>query len=109
MPAGLQITDEATTVELIRAFGTAYSDQATALNQANATQGDLASGWQGKASNTYSAGLDEWKAGLQKVSAALESIRDSMNEFANLTQSTEDDNIMHAQLQPVSTVAASWT
>ncbi|MEO3742084.1 WXG100 family type VII secretion target [Plantactinospora sp. B5E13] len=118
MPSGMQIVDEGSTVELVKAFGVAYSDQVSALNQANMTQGDLASGWQGQASNTYSAGLDEWKAGLQKVSAALESIRDSMSQFAQLTQSTEDDNIMFAQLQPATmtpvqagtpATPASWT
>ncbi|MGW0436567.1 WXG100 family type VII secretion target [Micromonospora sp. NPDC003197] len=92
-----KIVDEASTADLVRAFAQANSDQATAQNAARSAQGDLAAGWQGQASQSFGNTLDEWLAGLTKVTAALESLSDNMVEFARQTATTEDDNIRLAQ------------
>ncbi|MEV4346297.1 WXG100 family type VII secretion target [Actinoplanes sp. NPDC049596] len=99
--------DEASTRALLQAFQTAAEDQNAARNSGVTVQGTLSGAWQGNAADRFHQGMTEWLDGLNQVRNALAEIDGSMQSFARLTTTTEDDNMAQAAAGALS--GASWT
>ncbi|GAA2188213.1 WXG100 family type VII secretion target [Micromonospora lupini] len=107
MPNGQLRIDDASTRSLVSAFQNADQEQQTASSSLASIDSSLRAAWQGRASQTYSQGMQEARNGLQKIQQALSEINQSMNQFHVLTTSTEDDNTSLAG-QHLFQGAGSW-
>ncbi|MFC3499554.1 WXG100 family type VII secretion target [Micromonospora krabiensis] len=96
-PASRLTTTTATRQQLVSAFNDADDQQREAYRAVAQLQADLAGQWHGVASNAFTVALDEWMQGLNRVTQALNSLRDNVVRFGQVTDNTETDNLQLAK------------
>ncbi|OAA29202.1 WXG100 family type VII secretion target [Frankia sp. EI5c] len=88
------VADEVTTVAMIRAFDTTQDECQAIQNAVDSAAILLAQGWSGLAANKYRDAINQWQQGFNKVRQGLNLLNESMAGYANITKTTEDNNLM---------------
>ena len=94
MAASDKIVDEVTTVAMIKAFDLCNQECTTVKGQVTDASEQLMASWHGAAANKYSAAVNDWFVGYADVVAGLNKLNESMVQWAQITNTTEDDAIV---------------
>lgn len=85
--------DQATTDNMLNAFGIAQSECQTIAGQVDGAASNLAAVWQSdSASKVYANAITEWLTGFHKVRQGLDMLDGNMQQYAQLVNYTEDSN-----------------
>ncbi len=97
MPADdSKIVDESTTVTMIVKFGEVQDECQRIQNLVDTAHSALMGRWGGEAAAAFDSSMTQWKEGFGKVRASLSMLNDAMTQYARITNSTEDDNVVAA-------------
>ncbi|MEU5565299.1 WXG100 family type VII secretion target [Micromonospora musae] len=108
-----QRSDDETRTGVIYAFQRMVDELEQAERTVINSSSELGARWLGEASMRYQQGLQEISQGIVQIRSGLGDISGSMQRFAAITDSTEDDNIAAAASVSLQTETftpqASWT
>lgn len=99
MPAPNLTADEATTIEMIKAFDYCQDECNVIQQTVDAAASRLFQTWGGVAANKYSDAITGWQEGFNQVRQGLNMLNESMVNYSNITASTEDNAL---------TLGSSW-
>jgi WXG100 family type VII secretion target len=92
MPEPL-ISNQATTAKMVQSFFTCQDECNGIQNGIDSAMSMLRTTWGGDpggAAAQYQQAMAKWEEGFQKVRQGLNAINDSMNQYAQITGTTED-------------------
>jgi len=91
------MADEATITGMVMAFTQAQTEAADSFRNVVGAQATLRAQWQSDAAaQRFFEAVNQWLAGFQKVQEGLNKLCQSMEQYAHLTTTTEDDSAMQA-------------
>ncbi|MFF5070249.1 WXG100 family type VII secretion target [Micromonospora olivasterospora] len=91
------MADEATITGMVVAFAQAQTEASDShRNVVAATEALLRSWTSDTASPRFLEAVHQWLAGWRKVQQGLDKLNQSMQQYSQLTTTTEDDNAMQA-------------
>ncbi|MEO3779263.1 hypothetical protein ABGB16_20940 [Micromonospora sp. B11E3] len=91
------VADEATITGMVMAFAQAQTEASDSYRNVTAAQGTLAAVWQSDAAaGRFQQAVNQWLAGFAKVQQGLNMLNQNMEQYAQLTTTTEDDNAMRS-------------
>ncbi|MEV5764331.1 WXG100 family type VII secretion target [Micromonospora sp. NPDC052213] len=99
MPVNRQgiVADEATIKGMVMAFGQAQAEAKNSQQAVTAASSNLSAQWQSdSAAPRFLQAVQQWLNGFQKVQAGLDMLNQNMQQYAQLTTTTEDDSAMRA-------------
>jgi WXG100 family type VII secretion target len=99
MPAPNIVADEATTVNMIKAFGECQDESAKIQQTIDTASSMLFAQWGGDAANKYRDAISGWQSGFNEVRQGLNMLNDAMTNYAKITNTTEDNT---------TNIGASW-
>ncbi|CAJ61606.1 MULTISPECIES: WXG100 family type VII secretion target [Frankia] len=94
MPDQSLVADEATTINMIKAFDNCQDECNNIQQTIDGASSMLFSTWGGVAANKYRDAISGWQNGFNEVRQALNLLNESMVSYAKTTTSTEDDALM---------------
>ncbi|HEY0698556.1 MAG TPA: WXG100 family type VII secretion target [Micromonospora sp.] len=91
------MADEATITGMVVAFAQAQTEARNSHSNVVAATEALTRSWSSDtAAPRFLAAVQQWLVGFQKVQQGLDKLNQSMQQYARLTTTTEDDNAMQA-------------
>ncbi|GAA2217867.1 WXG100 family type VII secretion target [Micromonospora olivasterospora] len=98
MPTNMGIVaDQATISGMVVAFAQAQNEAHDSYRNVTAAQSNLASQWRSDAASVrFQEAVNQWLAGFQKVQQGLNMLNENMQQYSQLTTTTEDDNAMRS-------------
>ncbi|MEU4776491.1 WXG100 family type VII secretion target [Micromonospora sp. NPDC023633] len=97
MPINRQgiVADEATIKGMVMAFGQAQAEAKDSQANVTAASNNLSAQWQSDAAAPrFQQAVQQWLNGFMKVQQGLNMLNDNMQQYAQLTTTTEDDSAM---------------
>jgi uncharacterized protein YukE len=89
------VADEATITGMVVAFGQAQTEAKNSEANVTAASNNLSAQWQSDAAAPkFQQAVQQWLNGFAKVQQGLNMLNDNMGQYAQLTNTTEDDNAM---------------
>lgn len=91
------VADQATISGMVIAFAQAQSEARNSHSNVVAASQALAASWASDvAAPKFQEAVNNWLAGFQKVQQGLNMLNQNMQQYAQLTTTTEDDNAMRS-------------
>ncbi|BCL13676.1 WXG100 family type VII secretion target [Micromonospora sagamiensis] len=91
------VADQATISGMVMAFAQAQSEARNSHSNVVAASQALASAWSSdSAAPRFQQAVNQWLNGFQKVQQGLNMLNQNMQQYSQLTTTTEDDNAMRS-------------
>ncbi|MEH1016725.1 hypothetical protein V6U90_26950 [Micromonospora sp. CPCC 206060] len=91
------VADQATITGMVMAFVQAQSEAKNSHMNVVAASQALAASWSSDmAAPKFQQAVNHWLAGFQKVQQGLDMLNQNMQQYSQLTTTTEDDNAMRS-------------
>ncbi|SCL13151.1 WXG100 family type VII secretion target [Micromonospora inyonensis] len=97
MPINMQgiVADEATIKGMVMAFGQAQAEAKNSQANVTAASSNLSAQWQSdSAAPRFQQAVQQWLNGFQKVQQGLDMLNQHMQQYSQVTTTTEDDSAL---------------